>query len=63
MSGTNGAKSDLITQCCECKRVVNSKGEWVHVEGELAGPVSHGYCGVCFAEAMEAAEEYVRTAV
>jgi hypothetical protein len=43
--------------------VVDQHGEWVHVEGELAGPVSHGYCGLCFAEAMEAAEVYARTAV
>lgn len=56
-------KPEITTQCCECKRVVNQHGKWVHVEGELSGQVSHGYCQTCFDAAMDEAEAYVvRTA-
>jgi hypothetical protein len=63
MSGTNGkAKSEFITQCCECKRVWVG-GIWTLVEGLVEGTISHGYCPECYAAAMDAAEEYLRTAV
>jgi hypothetical protein len=44
----------VVTQCCECKRVLVGE-EWRPCSQRLeARPIIHGYCPTCFDAAMDA---------